>query len=263
MKVTVVLLLVCLLSTTLGVGEALGQGKDVKLTPTMDGFSGEYFSGSQKFLIEYRASNPKIFVSRIMNASSQTIVEAVQGPGVITMKVTDVTLTLTLNRTAPEKSQVSELSEEDRRKLEEFSRSNSAAIVREVLASIIRQKSRDGKDQLTGFLTIAMFLGEGPRASDVRQSNQSCGTPSFVRASYGPSAQMAQPSLFPKVSRSMDDCYGCCAPGCIGCFCYTEACGAHDGCVAVYGYFHAACNILFVFAVASMCAQCGVGCLPD
>lgn len=261
MKISTVLL-VCLISIGLSAGQTIGQVGDVNLKPVLDGFNGEYLTGNQKLIIEYRVSNSKLSVSRIMNSSGQTIVEAVQVPGSVTVRVTDVTLTIYMNQTDPGTSKVSELSEGDRRKLQQFSRSDASAAVREVLASIIRQKALDGKDQLFGFLTIAMLLGDGPRAPFVQQSKVRC-PPKLVFASYIiPNPQKAELSIFPTVGKSMmDDCNGCCGPACWGCTgCYTGACEAHDNCVTVWGAQSPTCIALLAGAVASMCSQCGIGC---
>ena len=151
------MLLGCLIVTTFSAGVAIGQIVDVNLKPSLDGFTGEYVTGNQKLIIEHRVLNSKLSVSRIQTSSGQTIVEAVHVPGSVTMRVTDVTLTIYMNRNDPGSSKVSELSEGDRTKLQQFSRSDASVAVREVLASIIRQKALNGKDQLFGFLTIAML----------------------------------------------------------------------------------------------------------
>lgn len=262
MKITKVLL-GCLILIVLIAGQVIGQVGEVNLKPVLDGFNGEYLTGNQKLIIEYRVSNSKLSVSRILNSSGQTIVEAVQVPGSVTVRVTHVTFTIYMNQTDPGNKNDSDLSEGDRRKLEQFSRSDASRVVREVLASIIRQKAPNGKDQLFGFLTIAMLLGDGPGAPDVQQSKVRCSPPKLIFASYiMPSPQTA---VFPTVGKSrMDDCHGCCGPGCWGCTgCYTTACAAHDTCVGIYGAYHETCIILFVAAVSSMCSECGMGCLQD
>lgn len=234
---------------------------DVNLRPVLDGFRGEYNAGKQELLIEPWGSNSELLVSRILNSTGQIIVEAVQVPGSVTVRVTEVTLTITMNRTDPGKSTASELSEWDRRKLEEFSRSDASAAVREVLASIIRQKSRDRRAQIMGFLMIAMVLGDGPGAPDVQQSSRRCISPKFVYASYlVPSLQLDTQPIFLRAGKStMDDCLGCCGPGCWGCTgCYTSACLAHDVCVGEYGAYHPTCMVLLAEAVASMCGECAL-----
>ncbi len=47
-------------------------------------------------------------------------------------------------------------------------------------------------------------------------------------------------------------CLGCCGPGCVGCTgCYTQACLAHDLCVAAYGLLDSRCNAIVYFAALS------------
>lgn len=53
-------------------------------------------------------------------------------------------------------------------------------------------------------------------------------------------------------------CLGCCGPGCWGCTgCYTQACLAHDLCVAAFGILDPRCNSIVYFAALS--AWCCVG----
>lgn len=151
-----------LLFTVLADWNAIGQAGDVNVWPELDGFSGEYRKANDKLLIEHRVKNSELSVSRVSNSSGQTLVEAVRVPASLTVRVTDVTITFDLNRTNPADSGVSALSEVDRSKLQDFIRSETAATVRYVLASIIRQRGRDNGNQLFGFLSVAMLLGDGP-----------------------------------------------------------------------------------------------------
>lgn len=116
--------------------------------------------------------------------SGQTVVEAVQIPGAITVKLIDVTLTFYLDQTDPAKSRVSQLSDGDREKLQEFNRSDASVPIRQILASIIRQWSRDGKDRLMGFATIAMVVGDVSAGSSAQLANSSCSPPKLKLASY-------------------------------------------------------------------------------
>lgn len=179
----VVIVFGCLLFTSVSAGKVIGQAGDVSLWPTLDGFGGEYLTENDKLLIEHRVANSELTTSRILNSSGQTIVEAVRVPSSLKIKVTGVTITFSLSLSNPEASAITELSEKDRLKMEEFSRSEASATIRYVLASIIRQKGRDGKDQLFGFAAIAMLLGDGPGAPRVSSSREQAVT---VQSSYLP-----------------------------------------------------------------------------
>lgn len=183
MKISAVLL-VCLLFNMLSAARILGQQAEISLKPVRDGFIGEYLSGNEKLFIEYRNSNSKRIESRIKNVSGQTVVEAVQIPGAITVKLIDVTLTFYLDQTDPAKSRVSQHSDGDREKLQEFNRSDASVPIRQILASIIRQWSRDGKDRLMGFATIAMVVGDVSAGSSAQLANSSCSPPKLKLASY-------------------------------------------------------------------------------
>lgn len=257
----VALLLGFLASIAVATGDVQGQGGEVTLHPTPDGFKGEFGTGKQKLLIEHRNSNLKHLVSRIIDSTERTIVEAVQMPGSVIVRVIDVTVTISVDQREPGKSVVSELSELDRRNLEEFIRSDASAPIREILASIIRQKGPDGRPQHLGFLAIAMLLGDGPGAPDIQQSKRSCNAPKMVFASYlVPSSQFDSKHIFAGArTTKADDCLGCCGPSCWGCTgCYTSACLSHDVCVGAFGASHPSCMVLFAAAVASMCSECSI-----
>jgi hypothetical protein len=261
----VITLLVCFVSITIGAGRATGQIDNLNMRETPDGFTGEYVSGKQKVFVEYRSSDSKTYVSRILNSTGQTLVEAVRVPGSITVKLGDVILTVNMNKNDPGKSSVTELSVGDRLKMEEFGSSDVASLVRKALGTIIRERRSNGKDDLMGFLTISMLLDDGS-VSTAQQPNRGCDTAKVVYASYKvPNSRVATTPIFMASYKSpLDDCYGCCGPGCYGCSgCYTGACAAHDGCIAVHGTWHPTCMVLFGAAVSSMCSQCGIGCLND
>ena len=120
----------------------------------------------------------------------------------------------------------SEVTDEEAQGVAEFAATNEAAAIRALAASLAGAKAVDKRIDVLGFSAIALVLGEG------------AGMPQFAMA----------------------DCFGCCGPGCWGCFllgsCYTLACAAHDGCVANWGPKHPACLALLLVAIASYLAEC-------
>lgn len=212
-------LLGCFIFVAFSSGELAAQVGDIKLKRVQDGIKGEYLVGPQKLLIEHRDSNSEHLVSRILDSTGQIVVAAIQVPGSVTVMVTDVTLTITVNRLEPEKSTVSELSEGDRRRLEEFSRSDASIAVREVLANILQQNDPDQGALRMGFLVIAMVLGDGPGAPNVQQSARRCRTPKRVSATFlATSSRVDAHPIFMRTHYSAtDDCLGCCGPACWGC----------------------------------------------
>lgn len=56
-------------------------------------------------------------------------------------------------------------------------------------------------------------------------------------------------------AQAANDCFGCCGPGCWGCTgCYTDACRAHDQCVADHG--HLRCLGGLIPAIGSLISEC-------
>jgi hypothetical protein len=118
-----------------------------------------------------------------------------------------------------------EISEEEGVKVDSFLVSKEAEVLRALATALAEATPPEGRGNLVGVNAIAFIVGEGPGA---------------YRTALG------------------DDCFGCCGPGCWGCWlagnCYTKACAVHDGCVEMYG--HRRCLKLLAVAVVSYKREC-------
>jgi hypothetical protein len=118
-----------------------------------------------------------------------------------------------------------EISEEEGMKLDSFLESKEAEVLRALATALAEDTPPEDRGSLVGLNAIAFIVGEGPGA---------------YRTALG------------------DDCFGCCGPGCWGCWlagnCYTMACAAHDGCVEMYG--HRRCLRLLAVAIVSYKKEC-------
>lgn len=118
-----------------------------------------------------------------------------------------------------------EITEEEERIVDAFSQTREAALIRSMVSALADEIPPEERGKMSGLIAIGMMLGEGPGA----------------RSIFG-------------------DCFGCCGPGCWGCWlagnCYTSACAVHDGCVERLGHKNKKCLALLAVAVASYVSQC-------
>lgn len=261
-KVTLRLLLFVLMMLTVNSFESAAQVVELKLQSTPDGFFGEYKEEGTTLFTELYTSND-YSVSRIQTSDKQTIVESVRDKNIVTVKISDTTLTFYIDQEALEGKKTTSLSESDEQNLEGFSTSKKSAPVRRLIAELIKQRATNEAERLKGFVVIAMVLGDGPGAPDNLQAKANCKSPKLVQmyASYRPQNQpkAMQSKLAQRNNNSTVNnlCYGCCGPGCWGCTgCYTAACAEHDYCVERYGYTSRTCLYYLSRAIASMYWQC-------
>ena len=120
-----------------------------------------------------------------------------------------------------------EITEDEAKRLADFAQSEEAAAIRALATALAGSAALENRTRLLGFTAAAIVLGEGP------------GAPQFA------------------IGR---DCFGCCGPGCWGCYllgrCYTAACTVHDGCVAILGHTHPTCLKLLLVAIRSYLREC-------
>lgn len=118
-----------------------------------------------------------------------------------------------------------EPTDEEAKIVDAFTGTKEAAAIRALVTALADEIPVDARGKMSGLIAIGFMLGEGPGA----------------RAIFG-------------------DCFGCCGPGCWGCWlagnCYTTACAVHDGCVALYGHTNKKCLALLAVAVASYVNNC-------
>ncbi len=118
-----------------------------------------------------------------------------------------------------------EITEEEEKIVDAFSQTKEATAIRALVTALADEIPAEERGKMSGLIAIGMMLGEGPGA----------------RTIFG-------------------DCFGCCGPGCWGCWlagnCYTRACAVHDGCVEAYGHKNKKCLALLAVAVASYVSQC-------
>lgn len=245
------LLSILVLLTVVNAIETAAQTSELKLQSAQNGFTGEYTSGNTKLFVEYQAPTTDSSVSRIQNSDRQTLAETIRDKDTVTVKITDVTIAYYIGKGNLDNVRSPELSEAETQKLEAFSLSEQSAHIRKLIVELIKQKASADSVQLKGFVVIAMFLGDGPGAPEELQSKTNCNSPKLVQmyASYRPQNQLYRKvkhsNVANKTNTAVDQCHGCCGPGCWGCTgCYTSACAAHDTCVAERGYFHDYCMYL-------------------
>lgn len=118
-----------------------------------------------------------------------------------------------------------EVTEEQGALIKELSQTKEAAALRALVSALAGDENNKSRPEYLALVAIALVLGEGE------------GMPLFVVG---------------------NDCHGCCGPGCWGCHllgnCYTDACKAHDTCVAQHG--HLRCLGGLLRAIQSYFAEC-------
>lgn len=118
-----------------------------------------------------------------------------------------------------------EVTDEQAAAIESFSGTEEAAAIRAMASALAGTVSEQQKPAYLGLATLALTLGEGE------------GMPQFAVG---------------------NNCFGCCGPGCWGCHllgdCYTDACRAHDACVAQHG--HLKCLGGLLKAIRSYFEEC-------
>jgi hypothetical protein len=177
---------------------------------------------------------------------------------IVTVKITDVTVTFRLDKENPENSKASELSKADIAKLKKFSLSEESAPIRKLIAELIKQKANAEVGQLKGFVAIVMVIGDGPGTPENLQSKTNCNSPKLIQmlASYREQSQpkVVKSNLANNENSTANSCY-CCGLGC-ACICWTPQCVVHDVCVEQNGYTSSRCNRALAEAVASIYYYC-------
>lgn len=243
---------------------SMAQDTKLKLNSIPNGFSGEYQSGDARLLVESHSPAPDYTLSRIKTPEKRILAETIRNKEVVTVTLSDVTLTFHLDKESRAEKKSARLSTLDEEKLERFGLSEESAAVRKLIAELIVRRADVDPASIKGFIVIAMVLGDGPGTKDIAQAKANCDAPRLVQmyASYRsdtrPSNEPLRNHKFVTASSTgspVVNCMGCCGPSCWGCDgCYTAACWQHDSCVGQHGQW--SCKHLLAEAIASMYFLC-------
>jgi len=161
---------------------------------TQNGFTGEYGTGTSKLLVEFQVLAQDSTVSRVKDSGGKTFVESTRQGNVITVKIKDVIQTIQMDQSQPENGSVSELSESDLQKLETFRLSPESENVRKLIIELIKQKGNTHKEQLKGFMVMAVVMGDGPGGGLQANSNRGGMGSKWLLNAFQPSKKMSPPN---------------------------------------------------------------------
>ncbi|MGH9916294.1 MAG: hypothetical protein ACRD63_13530 [Pyrinomonadaceae bacterium] len=250
------LLVVCTICCSiLGVNPALRQRKalaqttELTLKPKANGFAGTYkpLGKDVTLLLETYHPSKEFSMTRIQRQDKSTLAEVLYDKDKVALTIRDVEITIdVVNRKILEPENL----EKKLRKLEQFAKSEEAAQLRSTYAKVIQQRMKEERHYLFGFLVLSMALGEETNGSatsslishtpvqayiDYRRQKRAeqakllnvsippCAPPKSGQMAISTSLVINRTTSAPNVTAitttasAVQDCTGCCGPGCWGC----------------------------------------------
>jgi hypothetical protein len=126
--------------------------KRLELTATVDGFTGTYTWGGEKYSIENQVKE-KSFRTRITRPDGRLLIGSSKESDVILVSLP--TGELRLNSAKP-----SPFSTVETKAIEDFVKSDEAIVVRRILYEVIKKRGAEKPSLLGGFRVMAMLLGD-------------------------------------------------------------------------------------------------------